>query len=141
MKWMEYLQDFTFTIKHKKGVTNKAANALSRRNLIIQEVQLDSMGIHSMKDMYDGDEDFQEAYQVCKEMGNRYHTEFSKFILQEGLLFKGSQLCVPKGSLRENIIKENHCGSFTGHFGVDKTLELARRFYFWSRIQHMSRGM
>lgn len=90
MKWMQYLQAFTFTIKHEKGVTNKVADAHSRRNLTVKEVQLESIGISSMKDMYQGDEDFKEAYQVCKEMGDKYHKEFSKFILQEGLLFKGS---------------------------------------------------
>ena len=67
-------------------------------------------------------------------MGERYHTDFSEYILQEGLLFKGGQLCVPKGSIRENIIKEKHCGSLAGHFGVDKTLEQVRRFYFWPRM-------
>ena len=34
MKWVEYLQAYTFTIKHKKGI-NKVADALSRRNLTI----------------------------------------------------------------------------------------------------------
>ena len=62
MKWIEFLQAYTFTIKHKKGETNKVSDALSRRNLTIQEVQLESIGIHAMKDMYEQDEDFKEAY-------------------------------------------------------------------------------
>lgn len=135
MKWIEFLQAYTFTIKHKRGETYKVSEALSRRNLTIQEVQLESIGIHAMKDMYEQDEDFKEAYQVYKSMGERYHTEFGEYILQEGLLFKGSQLCVPKGSIRETIIKEKHCGSLVGHFGVDKTLEQVRRFYFWPKLQ------
>ena len=55
-------------------------------------------------------------------------------MLQEGFLFKGSQLCIPRGSLRENIIKEKHCGDLAGHFGLDKTLDLVRRFYYWPRM-------
>ena len=35
MKWIEFLQAYTFTIKHKKGETNKVADAPSRRNLTI----------------------------------------------------------------------------------------------------------
>ena len=50
-------------------------------------------------------------------------------------MFKGGQLCVPKGSIREKIIKENHCGSLGGNFGVDKTLEQVRIFYFWPKLQ------
>ena len=93
------------------------------------------MGINVVKDMYEGDEDFFEAFQVCKEMTSSYHTNFADFILQEGFLFKGSQLCVPKESIRENITKEKHCGDLGGHFGLDKTLELVKRFYYWPRMQ------
>ena len=68
VKWMEYLQLYTFTIKHKKGEANKVVDALSRRNLTIQEMRLENLGFHSIKDMYEGDADFKEAYQVCKDM-------------------------------------------------------------------------
>lgn len=54
-------------------------------------------------------------------------------MLQEGLIFKGSQLCIPNCSMRENIVKEKHC--LSGHFGLDKTLVLIRNFYFWPRMQ------
>ena len=42
VKWMEYIQAYSFTIKHKKGVANKVAYAISRRNLTIQDVRLES---------------------------------------------------------------------------------------------------
>lgn len=41
--------------------------------------------------------------------------------LQEGLLFKGGQLCIPNYSMRENITQEKHSGGLAGHFGIDKT--------------------
>lgn len=135
MKWMEYLQDFTFPIKHKKGVDNKVVDALSRRNLVIQEIQLERMGIIAMKEMYQEDANFKEAYEFCQAMNERYHTDFSQSMLQEGLIFKGSQLCIPNCSMRENIVKEKYCGSLSGYFGLDKTLELVRRFYFWPSLQ------
>ena len=31
-----------------------------------------------------------------------------------------SQLCIPRSSMRENLIKEKHIGGMTGHFGQDK---------------------
>ena len=92
------------------------------------------MAINAIKDMYEGDEDFSEAYHVCKEMNERYHTDFVDFVLREGFLFKGIQLCIPKGSIRENIIKEKHCGGLGGHFGLDKTQELVKMFYFWPKM-------
>ena len=36
--------------------------------------------------------------------------------------------------MRENIIKEKHCGALAGHFGLDKTLDLVKRFYYWPRM-------
>lgn len=36
--------------------------------------------------------------------------------------------------MRENLIREKHCGTLGGHFGIDKTLELVRRNYHWPRL-------
>lgn len=38
IKWVEYLQSYTFTIKHKKDECDKVADALNRMLLIVQEV-------------------------------------------------------------------------------------------------------
>ena len=102
---------------------------------MIQNIELESVGILVMKNMYARDEDFKEIYQTCQEMGDKYHTEFVKYLIQEGLFFKGGQLCVPRGSCRENIIKEKHCGSMSWHFGIDKTLEHVKRFYHGPKMQ------
>ena len=40
MKWVESIQEFTFTIKNNKGVAKKVADALSKRNLEMQEIKL-----------------------------------------------------------------------------------------------------
>ena len=68
MKWVESLQAYTFTIKHKKGQANKVADALSRRVLTVQEVQLQSMGVDALKGMYVEDGEFNEAYEVCTKL-------------------------------------------------------------------------
>ena len=102
---------------------------------MVQSIELESVGISIMKDMYATDEDFKEIYKVCQEMGDKYHTDFAEYLVQNVLLFKGGQLCVPRGSCRENIIKEKHCGNMSGHFGLDKTLEQVKRFYYWPKMQ------
>ena len=37
--------------------------------------------------------------------------------------------------MRENLIQEKHNGCLSGHFGVNKTLELVERFYYWPRME------
>ena len=55
---MEFLQSYTFTIKHKKVQTNKFFDVLRGSLLTIQEIQLESIGVESFKDLYAEDKDF-----------------------------------------------------------------------------------
>ena len=65
---------------------------------------------------------------------NSFHVDYSDHVLQEGLLFKGNQLHVPKCCMRENIIREKHNGGLGGQFGLDKTLEQVNRYYYWPKL-------
>lgn len=36
--------------------------------------------------------------------------------------------------MRDKIIQEKHNGNLSGHFGINKTLELVQRFYYWPKL-------
>ena len=55
----------------------------------------------------------------------------TEFLLHEGFLFRGNQLCIPSYSLRLQIIKELHG---EGHVGRDRTLQFIQNSYFWPTI-------
>lgn len=52
------------------------------------------------------------------------------YTLHEGYIFKGNQLCIPKGSLREQIMLELHCNGLGSSFGKDKTLAMVIYCYY-----------
>ena len=107
MKWVEYLQSFTFVIKHKSGVTNKVFDALSRRCSLLTEMKVEVLGFDEMKKLYDADPNFFEASRECKEPNLTDHiSKYDECFIQEGMLFKVIQLCIPKSSMRLNLIKE-----------------------------------
>ncbi|RDX91320.1 hypothetical protein CR513_26720, partial [Mucuna pruriens] len=53
------------------------------------------------------------------------------FYIQEGFLFKGKKLCVPKSLVRELLVNEAHEGGLMGHFGKYKTYKTLLEHFFW----------
>ena len=75
------------------------------------------VGFDELKDLYLKDLDFSEAWKACIEPIIVDRTRWLDYLIQDGMLFKGSQLCIPRSSMRENLIKEKHSGGMAGHFG------------------------
>jgi len=86
------------------------------------------LGFKHLKSLYQDDEDFKELYKSCQA-----HPK-GDFSLQEGNLFKGNRLCVPKSGTRELILREIHGRSLAGHFGEDKAYIMAKKHYFWPHM-------
>ncbi|KAJ8639403.1 hypothetical protein MRB53_016097 [Persea americana] len=52
-RWWE--AGFTFVIKHKEGVTNRVADALSRRSMLLTTIRVDEPRFDSFRDLLDTD--------------------------------------------------------------------------------------
>ena len=112
--WVEFLQAYNFTIKHKAGVHNVVADALSRRHAQVTSMQVQVVG---------------EILKVCADK------PFKGFIRMDGFLFKGNTLCILYCSLRLSILDELHGGALGGHFGEAKTLALVKANFFWPKLE------
>jgi hypothetical protein len=87
-KWIEFMKKFTFVIKHIFVNANKVIDALSRRCLILQEFQVKTLGFEHLKEMYCNDMDFNDTYESCENTMLKDRSQWKKYLIQYGLLFK-----------------------------------------------------
>lgn len=113
-------------IKHQSGKTNKVADTLSRRHSLVVTMQVSVPNFTILPDQYKDDHYFGTIWSSLQ-AGLR-----SEFLLHEGYIFRGSQLCLPDSSLRLKVIKELH---EEGHVGRDRTLQLVMESYFWPSLR------
>ena len=104
-------------MKHRSGKSNRVADALSRRHLLLTQMQIEIVGFKELTNLYPEDPDFAEAWKACTVPITLDRTKWLDFIIQDGMLFKGSQLCITKISMKENLIKENYSARLARHFG------------------------
>jgi len=121
---VKYLQLFHFSIKRKFGKLNKGVDALSKRHLVLFQLDTCVLGFEHLKSLYTADEDFRELYSACKKNPKE------DFLLQDAYLFKGTRLCILRSGLRELLVREVHGGSLVDHFGGNKTLIMLRGHYY-----------
>lgn len=127
-KWVEFLQVFNFTIRHKCEKLNKGVDALSRRYSLLASLQPKIIGFDILQEEYPSDPDFGELYTKCQ------NHPIGVYHVCNGFLFKRQQLCVPRHSIRIVIIQEAHEGGLAGHLGIDKTIHILHSHFFWPKL-------
>ena len=61
--------------------------------------------------------------------------DYHLFTWDDGLLFRNNQLYIPDGLARRQVLQQCHDIPMAGHFGVQKTLELVTRRYWWPQLR------
>ena len=104
---------------------NQEVDALSRRHLLLFQLDACVLGFEHLKASYEKAEDFEVIYEEC-----RRHPK-GDFFIQGGYLFKGTRLCIPKCATIELLVREVYRGSLAGHYGENKTSLVLKEHYCW----------
>jgi len=107
-------------------VTNRVADVLSRRSHLLTTMKIEVTGFELLPELFVEDPYFAKIIEQVKEGSS------DKFVLVDGFLFKGNQLCIPDCSLRLKIVRELHG---EGHVGRDRTLQLTSQSYYWPSMR------
>ncbi|GBG66382.1 hypothetical protein CBR_g60034 [Chara braunii] len=131
-RWMYFVDQFDFTPKHLSGLSNRAADALSRRP------DLCAMTHHAFAFDEELQLHFIQGYESDPEFATLYvqlssdHPPASHYRIADGYLLLHSRgkdlLCVPRDRrLRTHLLGEYHDSPLAGHFGVKCTIARLRQ--------------
>jgi hypothetical protein len=130
-KWSTYLQQFHINIKYKTCISNRVADCLSRPPMVALTTVLHSCGHETSEwpQLYQQDLDFATTYQLLGTCST-----VSDFHIQDGLLCHLGHLCVPTRK-RAKLIWEAHYSRVAGHFGVEKTVVILQKHFYWPKLR------
>ena len=119
-KWMEFLEQFHYVIKYKKGKTNVFVDALSCRHMLLSKLGAQILGFDHIPELYSQDPEFSFVFAHCQQKSR------GGYYVNQEYVFKEGKLCIPLGSHRKLLVKETHEGGLMGNFEVEKTLSMLK---------------
>ena len=57
-KWVEFIETFPYVVKYKNGKENIVADALSLKNVLLNQLDVKVPGLENIKELYSTDPDF-----------------------------------------------------------------------------------
>jgi len=84
-RWVEILHGYTYSINHMFGVENKAADALTRRTCLLNQMSAQVVSFDKIKEKYESCADFGEILILLRE---EVTPEIDGFLFRDGYLFR-----------------------------------------------------
>ena len=144
-RWVEFLGDFDIKISHRSGTDNKKADCLSRHlpNPTAEKEHrqplITSSQIAAIKITLKVPE--QEFLTQIKEAQNQQPPDPTKdkkaWSLKDNTWLYHGLIYVPTERLQVKILQARHDSPTAGHYGIEKTLYLIQRDYWWPKMRNI----
>ena len=128
VKWVEFLQNYTFILKYCSRVDNKVADALSHVFTILHTIKNSIVDFESLRNEYSQCPDFDNIY---TESQITLVLHKVSFFLEMGIFLKVLSYVFPLLTLRDFLVQELHAEGLAGHFARDKTIALVEDRFYW----------
>jgi hypothetical protein len=128
--WSEFIESFPYIVRYKKGKDNAVADALSQHHVLLAELDINVLGLESVKELYAHDSYFAAPYSKCSQGKG-----WEKFHFHDGFLFQVIKLYILDCSLHIMLLKEAHSGGLIGYFGTKKTEQVLVNHFFWPKMR------
>ena len=147
-RWSLFFNRFNFKIKYRPGKENCQADALSRRpdyqplNEVEKEKTILEPNVVQIAAILTRQMSFLDRLKEVLPQDEFYLSQLSSngenpFIMTNGIPYFQGRIYVPEGQLRLEVLTSCHDSKLAGHFGKNKTLELATRKYYWPNMDKM----
>jgi hypothetical protein len=137
-KWITKLLGYDFTVEYKKGVENRVADALSRREGWAEEVALSLLSIPT----FDWIDKLKEQYKIDEELKSLFikwqskTLNSAKYAVRDGLLFYKNRLYLGGCKvIKDQVLTFVHSDPMAGHSGYERTMQRAKRDFFWKGMK------
>jgi hypothetical protein len=133
-RWLEFLSEYDFDIKHIKGKENKVVDALSRR---VHELRATTISMYQTdvkrKILEAANADLQYRELVAMLQQGKILRKVDDYKLGiDGILLRKNKIFVPKvQDLKRMILHEMHNVPYAGHPGYQKIMAVIKSHYFW----------
>ena len=124
-RWLDFLCEFDFEIKHIKGKENKVANALSRKVQEMHVASLSSCQSDLRRQIINQTTEDEMHVQIKDKLQQQsLEKRYEGYKLEEdGLLtYKGRIYILGVADLRRDVMDEIHQAPYSGHLGYQKTI-------------------
>jgi hypothetical protein len=133
-RWLEFLSEYDFDIKHIKGKENKVVNALNRRVHIMHATVVSMHHLYLKRIILDGlvtDHHYLQVKENLQQGDVRKKIKEYE-IKEDELLMHKNRIYVPSsGELRNLLLKGMHDVPYAGHLGYQKSITIVRIQFFW----------